>query len=275
MSQDQKPYAGRSIPENYERHLVPLLFRDYAADLVARIPAPVNGTPATLLETACGTGAVTRLLRARLGADVRITVTDLAPAMVDQARRIAGDHPATVYRQADAAELPFPGSSFDAIICQFSLMLFPDKAKAISEAARVLKPGGSFVFNVWDRLDRNVFSHVVHEAMAELYPADPPRFLEAPFSWYDLSTITDTLQQAGFGTIDVVVQPRTSRASGPRQVAAGLVMGTPLATQVAERGTLSEEEATQAVEGVIARDFGSGPIGAPMQAFQITAHLDC
>lgn len=274
MSKDHKPYSGGSIPENYERHLVPLLFQEYAADLVMRIPAPANGAPGAILETACGTGALTRLVRSRLGDDIRLTVTDLAPVMVEHVQRIAGDHPATEYRQADAADLPFPDGSFDVVVCQFSLMLFPDRPKAIREAARVLKPGGSFVFNVWDRLERNGFSRAVHEAMAGIYPVDPPRFLEAPFAWYDLSVISDALQAAGFHTVEIEVQPRSSRASGPEQVAAGLVMGTPLAAEVAERETLSLEEATRAVENVIARDFGSGPISAPMQAFQISAHLD-
>ncbi len=270
MSQEHKPYAGGSIPENYERYLVPLLFLDYAADLASRLDVPADGA---VLETACGTGAVTRHLRARLRDTVRLTVTDLALPMVEQVQRIVGDHPGIEYRQADATDLPFPEDSFDAVICQFSLMLFPDKAKAMREAARVLRSGGRFVFNVWDRLERNGFSRAVHEAVSEIYPTDPPLFLEAPYSYYDLSVITDSLQQAGFDTIEIVVQPRDSKASDPHQVAAGLVAGSPLAIQVAERDTLSLEDATLAVEDAIARKFGSGPISAPMQAFQISAHL--
>jgi ubiquinone/menaquinone biosynthesis C-methylase UbiE len=271
MSREHKPYAGGSIPENYERYLVPLLFMDYAADLAACLDVPADGA---VLETACGTGAVTRQLRARLRDSVRLTVTDFALPMVEQVQRIVGDHPGIEYRQADATDLPFAAESFDAVICQFSLMLFPDKAKAMREAARVLRSGGCFVFNVWDRLERNGFSRAVHEAVSELYRSDPPRFLEAPYSYHDLSVITDSLQQAGFDTIEIVVQPRDSKASDPHQVAAGLVAGSPLAMQVVERDTLSLEEATLAVEDVIAREFGSGPISAPMQAFRICAHLE-
>ena len=271
MSQSHKPYAGGSIPENYETHLVPLLFLDYAADLASRVDVPKGGT---VLETACGTGAVTRHLRTHLGDDVRLTVTDLAPSMVEQAQKIVGDHPGTEYQPADAIDLPFPGDSFDAVVCQFSLMLFPDKEKAMREAARVLKPGGSFVFNVWDKLERNALSRAVHEAVAEIYPDDPPLFLEAPYSYHDLSAISDSLQRSGFETIEIVVQPRDSKASSPRQVAAGLVAGSPLAIQVAERGTPSLEDATLAVEDAIEEEFGPGPISAPMQAFQICALAD-
>lgn len=270
MNPGNKPYSGGSIPENYERHLVPLLFQDYATDLASRLDIPTGGA---VLETACGTGAVTRQLSARMPENCRLTVTDLAPPMVELAQQIVGDHPNIEYRQADATDLPFPDNSFDAVICQFSLMLLPDKVAAMQEAARVLKPGGHFLFNVWDKLERNGFSRAVHEAMAKVFPDDPPRFLEVPYSYHDLSTIVGELQQAKFGVIEIVVQPRESKASDSRQVATGLVAGSPLASQVADRGTLSLEDATAAVADDIARRFGRGPITAPMQAFQISAYL--
>lgn len=270
MSQQQKPYAGGSVPENYERYLVPLLFLDYAADLASRLDVPVGGA---VLETACGTGAVTRHLEAQLPEGARLTATDLAPPMVEMARQIVGDRPNMAYQQADATDLPFPPDSFDAVICQFSLMLFPDKVKGMREAARVLRPNGRFVFNVWDKLESNGFCGAVHEAVARIFPDDPPRFLEVPFSYHDLSAIVCDLQEAGFGTVEITVQPRESKAANPHQVAMGLVAGSPLAHQVTERGSLPLEEVVDAVERALSARFGSGPISAPMQAFQITAHL--
>ena len=154
MTRQQRPYAGGSVPENYERHLVPLLFLDYGADLASRLEAPAGGA---VLETACGTGAVTRHLQPRLPADTALTVTDLAPPMVEQARKIVGEHPGIEYRPADATDLPFADAAFDAVICQFSLMLFPDRKQGMREAARVTRPGGRFVFNVWDRLSATAF----------------------------------------------------------------------------------------------------------------------
>jgi SAM-dependent methyltransferase len=270
MSEQPIPYFGGSIPENYENYLVPLLFLDYGAELASRFEVPAGGA---VLETACGTGAVTRHLRSRFRADVRLTCTDLAPAMVERARAVVGEHPGIAYRQADATELPFPDNSFDAVICQFGVMFFPDKTKGMREAARVLKPGGRFVFNVWDRLELNVFSQAVHEQMAQIFPADPPRFLKVPFSYHDLSTIVHDLQTAGFGAIDVTVQPRASTAPDPRHVAMGLVAGSPLANQITERGSPDLEEVATAVEASLSGRFGPGPISAPMQAFQISARL--
>jgi SAM-dependent methyltransferase len=270
MSEQHRPYAGGSVPENYERHLVPLLFLDYAADLAARVEVPAGGA---VLETACGTGAVTRHLQPRVPDGARLTATDLAPPMIDQVRQVVGEHANIEYRQADATDLPFADDSFDAVVCQFSLMLFPDKAAGMQDAAWVSRPGGRFVFNVWDKLERNGFSKAVHEAVATLFPDDPPRFLEVPYAYHDLSTIVDGLQQAGFGTVDISVQPRESQAADPRQVALGLVAGSPLANQITERGSLALEDAATEVEARISRQFGSGPISAPMQAFQVSAQL--
>lgn len=265
-----RPYAGGSIPENYERHLVPLLFLDYGADLASRISRIDLPGGSTVLETACGTGAVTRFLPACLS-DSRVIVTDLAPSMVEQARQIVGDRPNFAYRQADATDLPFPDDMFDALICQFSLMLFPDKEQGMREAARVLKPGGRFLFNVWDRLEHNGFSQAVHELIGEVFPDDPPRFLEMPYAYHDLSAMVVALQQAEFGAVEIAVQPRESIASDAHQVATGLVAGSPLANQVTERGSL--EDTVAAIENAIARRFGSGEISAPMQAFQTSAQL--
>lgn len=267
MAKSETTFAG-SIPENYDRYLVPLIFDDYAADLVARLELSDG---ARILETACGTGVVTRHLRPRLPAGAHLTATDLNAPMIDIARRNAGEGPNIAYRQADATDLPFDDGSFDAVICQFGVMFLPDKAAGFREALRVLKPGGRFLFNVWDSLDHNAFPRTVHAAVAALFPADPPNFLTLPYGYHDISAIKDTAQSVGFGEIDIAIQPRVSRAPGPRDVANALAAGTPLANQIAERAPPGVAEAVDAAERAIERAFGNGPVNAPMQAFQISA----
>lgn len=270
MNQEQKPYEGSSVPENYNRYLVPLIFEDYAADLVSRLDVPPSGE---VLETACGTGVVTRHLVARLSGKARLTVTDLSPQMVEFAQQATGDHAEILFQKADATKLPFSDGSFDAVVCQFGAMLFPDIPQGYREAARVLRAGGQFVFNVWDSLDRNGFSRAVHEAAGKMYPDNPPRFLEIPYSYNNLSQIVSDLQEAGFADVNISVQLRESKAPEPRHVALGLVAGSPLANQIMDCGSLSLSEAVDAIEKAILKEFGSGPVSAPMQAFQISGNL--
>ncbi|HLW13061.1 MAG TPA: class I SAM-dependent methyltransferase, partial [Casimicrobiaceae bacterium] len=147
-----KVFAG-SIPEIYDTLLVPLIFEPYAADLARRLAEqPLH----RILEIAAGTGVVTRAMARALPPDVSITATDLNAQMIDRARAV-GTVRNVEWRPADAINLPFGDGTFDAVVCQFGAMFFPDKQKAFSEARRVLRAGGSLLFNVWDRIEENEF----------------------------------------------------------------------------------------------------------------------
>ena len=174
----------------------------------------------TLLELAAGTGVVTRALRRGLPSDVRIVATDLNEAMLRvAASRVSG--PALDFQQADAQKLPFSDASADAVVCQFGMMFVPDKSAAQREAARVLVPGGRFVFNVWDRLANNEVSQIVTRAVESLYPQILLRFFErTPFGYFDAATIRAELQATGFqriviDTVEQVTQPPSPRSTWP------------------------------------------------------------
>src|SRR5258706_7922870 len=180
-----KAFSG-SIPKLYETYLVPMIFEPYAADLANRL---ASRSPARVLEIAAGTGVVTRRLASVLPENVTIVATDLNQPMLDQAAMV-GTSRSVEWRQADAMQLPFPGRSFDAVVCQFGVMFFPDKAKAFSEARRVLVSGGVFIFSVWDRIGENEFADTVTTAVESLFPKDPPHFIvRTPHGYYNRLTI--------------------------------------------------------------------------------------
>lgn len=144
MVATDKIFAG-SIPEVYDRLLVPLIFEPYAVDLGNRL---AKTAPQSVLEIAAGTGVLTRVIASRLPALARIVATDLNQPMLDQAAaRQSGDE-RIAWRQADAQALPFEDQSFDVAACQFGVMFFPDKVLAFKEVRRVLRRGGHFFFNV-------------------------------------------------------------------------------------------------------------------------------
>jgi ubiquinone/menaquinone biosynthesis C-methylase UbiE len=265
MSQMDAAFAG-SIPAIYEKNLVPMYFAPYAHDLCERLAA---GAPRRILEIAAGTGAVTRLLRKRLP-DATITATDLNQAMLDVAAKLVGD--GIEWRQADAGDLPFPDQSFDAAACQFGVMFFPDKAKAFAEASRVLTPGGAFHFNVWDKLETCDFARVVTEAMAELYPNDPPTFFpRVPHGYCDEAQITRDLKAAGFKDINFENIEHRSISPSALTAATGLCEGTPLRSEIEARKSPTLEEATRHATEVFIGRFGRGEIAGGMQAIQVWA----
>lgn len=256
-----------SIPALYERHLVPMLFQPYADDLAAR----VAGLSAhSVLEVAAGTGVVTRQLAMRLPGDTTIIATDLNAAMLEQAARVGTSRPVE-WQPADAQQLPFADASFDAVVCQFGVMFFPDKPKAIAEARRVLRPGGTFLFNTWDRIEENVFAQTVTDALADVFPDDPPRFLpRTPYGYFDREAIARDLIAGGFThppRIDIL--STTSRADLPGIPAVAYCQGTPVRNEIEARGPAQLAHATQVVEQALSRRFGNGPIAARMQALVV------
>jgi len=267
MSASDKVFAG-SIPELYDRFLVPLIFEPYALDLAARL---AKAAPRSVLEVAAGTGVLTRAMASRLAADVRLTVTDLNQPMLDHAKARQPDE-RIEWKQADALALPFEDGSFDAVACQFGVMFFPDKVQGYKEARRVLKPGGHYLFNVWDRISDNEFADTVTEALATLFPSDPPRFLaRTPHGYHDEGRIREELSAAGFAKVSVEAVDHRSKAASPRDPAIAYCQGTPLRNEIEARGPPGLEEATSRAAEAVAQRFGNGAIDGRIRALVITA----
>jgi ubiquinone/menaquinone biosynthesis C-methylase UbiE len=267
MQESDKRFAG-SIPALYDRYLGPLIFEPYASDLAERL---AGLAPQRLLETAAGTGIATRALARVLPQAASIVATDLNQAMVDFAvARTNADNLA--WRQADALGLPFDDGAFDAVVCQFGVMFFPDKRAGFREALRVLKPGGRFVFNVWDRIEHNEAAQTVTDAVAALFPEDPPQFLaRTPHGHHDTAVLRAALADAGFTRVEVDTVEKRSRAASPRDPAIGFCQGTPLRNEIEARDPARLAEATDAAAEALAARFGPGPIDAKIQAHVITA----
>jgi SAM-dependent methyltransferase len=265
-SSTDRLFAG-SVPLLYERYLVPLIFESYAIDLAGRATAL---RPARVLEIAAGTGVVTRQLAARLPAAAAIVATDLNQPMLDHAAAIGADRTID-WRQADAMRLPFADCAFDAVVCQFGVMFFPDKAAAMAEARRVLRPGGTFLFNVWDRIEDNEFADTVTTALAATFADDPPRFLaRVPHGYHDPAAIARDLAAGGFerpAAIDTVAA--RSVADSPRIAAVAYCEGTPLRNEIEARDATRLAEATDAAAAAIAQRFGPGRVDGRIQALVV------
>ncbi len=268
MSESDKVFAG-SIPELYDTYLVPLIFDAFAKDLAERT---VAFSPKSVLETAAGSGVVTRALAPRLASDARFVVTDLNQPMLDHAASRQATDGRIAWRQADALDLPFDDASFDAVCCQFGVMFFPDRVAGYAEARRVLKPGGSFLFNVWDRIEANEFAKVVTDAAALVFPEDPPRFLaRTPHGYHDVELIREELSHAGFSRISIATLEKTSRAPSPRHPAVAYCQGTPLRNEIEARDASLLEFVTDRATKAIAERHGNGPVSGKIQGHVIMA----
>jgi SAM-dependent methyltransferase len=266
MTASDTNFAG-SVPGLYDRYLGPLLFEPYAEEVARRARAL---TPASVLETAAGTGIVTDALRRALP-DAEIVATDLNPAMLAvAARRIRSEN--VRFEYADAQSLPFPDESFDLVVCQFGAMFFPDRVKATCEARRVLRDGGIFLALIWDHLDRNPASQIAHDAVADLYSEDPPSFIaRTPFGYADPARIEADFTAAGFDKLDIDTVELASRPISAADAAMGLVAGCPLRSEIEQRDSNGVDAAVAAAARALRKLEVAGRLNSRMSAHVVTA----
>jgi SAM-dependent methyltransferase len=252
-----------SMPDVYDRCLGPALFAPFAQ----RLAQAVSGSsPRQVLELAAGTGIATRAIVAALPL-AEVTATDLNPAMVAWS---AAHVPGATWRQADAQALPMPDGAFDAVVCQFGAMFFPDKAAAFIEAARVLRPGGTLNLLVWGAVERSDFPDALVRSLTSVFPDAPPDFVaRIPHGYHDTERISADLGAGGFAAISI--EPLMLRGESPSAevLAAGFCMGTPLRFALEQRGDL--RPLTRAVAAEMARYLGPGPVSGDLAALHVTA----
>lgn len=260
-------FAG-TIPQTYERYLVPALFEPYAADLAARV---ARADASRVLEIAAGTGALTRALRRTLPTTVEIVATDLNADMLEIARDIVRLENVR-FAVADASELPYETGSFDTIVCQFGLMFFPDKRRAISEIRRVLAQGGTFAFNVWADLASNPIGEIVVETCKTMFPENPPLFLaRGPYGYADVATIQTLLADCGFANVRHDAVDARCRSASASDLATGMSEGSPLLNEILARRPTGVGLFRDAVARALGRGYGFEPFDAPMRAHVFSA----
>jgi SAM-dependent methyltransferase len=260
-------YSG-SVPALYDRYRGPIFFQPYAENLAKRVSDLTDGS---LLETAAGTGILTRAISQLLPERVQVVATDLSSDMIEFAAAQAGVQ-RIIWRQADGLALPFPAGAFDVVVCQFGVMFFPDKVTGYREAYRVLKPDGRFVFNVWDRIEHNEFCCLVNEVVASAFPDDPPGLMvRIPYGYYDPCLIVSQLETADF-TVEAVEEVELrSEAASARELAIGFCQGSPLRSEIEARDPARLIEVTDAAAAALLARFGPGPISGAMRAYVVTA----
>jgi SAM-dependent methyltransferase len=265
MSASNTTFTG-PMPEFYDRHLGPVVFEPYAADLARRIAPHANGP---ILEVACGTGIVTRELRSHLSPNIRLVATDLDQWMLGYAQQQLGDASNIEWQQADVTALPFPNDCFAAAACQFGVMFF-DKMAAFREMRRVLMPGGFLAFNFWDCQAENPFARIANETVASVFDADPPPFYTIAFGGDDWLKIRQQLTASGFEEIRIEAVPLEARCQDVRWFAEGLVHGMPVSDVMRARG-IPLAPVIDSIASRLARIGGDSPFRSVMQAVVVTA----
>jgi SAM-dependent methyltransferase len=267
MAQPPADFTG-SIPQYYDRIMGPAQFDAFGAELARRLPAK---PPGDVLEVACGTGRVTRYLRERLSAELKVFASDISAAMLEYARGKLAAQRGVEWREADACKLPFGDAAFGAVVCAFGVMFVPDKRACFREARRVLREGGTFLFNVWDGLENNPHGRVAAEVIEGLLPGDPAaKFGSIPYHFNDRAAIRSLLDDAGFAVERIDTVRIACTCPSAREFATGQVRGTPRSLILTERG-LAVDRVIEQVAAALARFGGAEPFRYTAQALVVEA----
>ena len=268
MSTTDQPGAERfqlslEAAELYEARFVPAIFAEWAprlADIADVRPGH------EVLDVACGTGIVARVVADRQGGDGRVVGVDLNPGMLAVARR---ERPDLDWRQADVGALPFPDRSFDRVLCQMALMFFPDRSAALREMARVIRPGGVVALCVPAALaDQPAYGPFVETAVAAA--GEAARSLLATY-WAcgDLDELTASVAAAGLSVEHTRTRLGTASFASADDLAATEVHGSPLGERI------SPDVYARIVEGTrtVLRPFtdATGAVAAPLRGHLIAA----
>jgi ubiquinone/menaquinone biosynthesis C-methylase UbiE len=254
MEKDAFKFSG-SLAANSEQYLGAVMFEPSAIELVSRIKSPE--TINSILEIACGTGRVTRQLRERFNPPVKLVATDISADMLSVAQSTLND-PSIEFGIADAQALSFADNSFDLVVFQYGLMFLPDKKKGLSEALRVLKPGGRFIATTWDKTENTpllnlLFNQII---LPNFQPEDNKRLL-TPFSLHDPVILTEWMQETGFKHTEVNKVTFKSGAVSPEHVANGYFRKHAIGQEVLAADPGKFEAMAQKIQKSVSLQFGS------------------
>lgn len=253
-----------SIPEIYDKHLGPLLFEPFAEDLSERIS---NKNSESVLELACGTGRLTNYLFNKLHY-AKIISTDINPDMISFAKKkVTGEN--IEWMHTDMQEIPFEDSIFDLVICQFGVMFVPDKIKAFKEINRVLKPGGTFLFNTWDKLETNKLAIFSNEFINTYFMDDPITFYHIPFSYFTESDIKMEMNEGGFKNTSFTLVAKAGKSESAAHAAIGFVEGNPVSAFIKERDPKLISVIRDNLANALAEKFGNNPMTCSMNAIVV------
>jgi SAM-dependent methyltransferase len=189
----------------YERLHVNALFRQWAEPVLG---AAGVTTGSHVLDVACGTGVVAREAQRRVGPDGSVTGLDIGPGMLAVAESI---EPVVTWIEGDAGRLPFDDDRFDAVVCQFGLMFFPDRVGAIREMLRCARPGGRVVVAVWEALERSEAYPISVDLLERRAGTAAADALRAPFVLGDTDELRRLWAQAGASEVSIDTQYGTAR----------------------------------------------------------------
>lgn len=251
-----------------DRYLAPGFLAPFAEEMARRMTRISMGP---LLELSADCGTLTQALASAMSAGLTIVATDRSAEMVAFASAKPGMARVT-WQQADPAALSFQDAAFGIVTCHFGVVTMPDPVTAFVQARRVMKPNGRFIFSAPAHLRHNPVADCLQDALEDVFPNDPPRFLaDTLFGYGDTEIIDEDLTKAGFTDAIYTSVDLPFVAASARDVAVGYCLGTALQPELEARASGDVEQVIADITRLLEKRFGKGAIETGMRAHIISA----
>ncbi len=205
MKESEPRLSSRSPAEIYDALFVPALFQQWGDRVAGEAGI---GPGQRVLDVACGTGVLACAAAERAGPEGRVVGLDPNAGMLAVARPKSDR---IEWREGRAESLPYPDDSFDAVVSQFGLMFFEDRAAALGEMMRVLRPGGRMTVAVCDAVDRSPGYAALAALLRRLFGEHVAEAFRAPFVLGDPQRLLALCDEAGIADAMVTRHDGTVR----------------------------------------------------------------
>ena len=274
MNQQGQWQVAGSAPEVYERELVPAVFGPWAPILV-ELAHPRPGE--RVVDVACGTGIVARIVAARVGPKGTVVGVDLNPGMLSVARSAMSTDPrasgAIQWEEASADKLPFPNASFNVVYCQLGLQFFADRPAALREMHRVLAAGGRLAVMVWRGIDESPGFAVLAEALERHVGHTAATIMRAPFALSDADQLEALVRAADFENVAIQRQGGMVRFPSVERFVLSYVAGSPLAGPVSQANDAAREALITDVRNGLGKYTSDTELAFPIAAHLLSARV--
>ena len=270
MGQQGQWQVAGSAPEVYERELVPAVFGPWAPILI-ELADPKPGE--RVIDIACGTGIVARIVAAKVRPSGAVAGVDLNPGMLNVARSFntAVGAASVQWREASADKLPFPDGSFDVAYCQLGLQFFADRPATLREMRRVLSTKGRVAVMVWCGIRESPGFEAFAEMLERNISSAAAAIMRAPFGLADADELSRLIEAADFR--DIKVQQRVGTVEFPsiERFVLSYVAGSPLAGHVSQASDEAREQLTADTKLALEKYVGGRGLSFPISAYLLTA----
>ena len=271
MSQREQWHLDENPEELFERYLVPAKFGPWAEDLV-ELAGPQPGE--RVLDVACGTGVVTRLVAPLVGATGKVVGQDLNAGRIAVARSLSSVPGVTIeWQESDVSALPIPDATFDLVCCQQGLQFFPDRLAALGEMSRVLVSGGRLAFSVWRSIEHQPGVLAMAKALQRRVGAEASAFRRSPFALGEAEAIDTPMTEAGFR--DIVIRPTVKMIRFPSAeafTARYISSVAPLARMVSEVDDSARTALLNDMREALQSYVDADGLAIPTESHLVTAH---